>query len=643
MEHKVTLTIEGKKVCVPEGTNVLEAARTAGIEIPTLCYLKDFLGFGACRICLVEIEGFRAPVTACTTIAKDGMKVTTNSPRLQQERKFVLDLIFSMHPPECGRCPKLGVCDLRKIASKNKVAKSSFGYTEIGHTVDDPNPFIYRDTRYCILCGKCVRICQGQGTSVLAFLGRGVKMTVSTPNNALLKDSGCTFCGSCVEVCPVNALSEKPKIGKGRESKYKRFECVCLECGNACDTIVSVYQNEVVKVNAKVKDDVHGYLCAVGRFGFTLDRGKRITAPMKRKGLDFEEITWDEAISTIAERIKGSSMLLSAKLLNEDIMTAKAFAKALQLEDIASTVELYSSYNAMKSKAEIDDTDLIIVVGLSLSQKKRLFPALDFDIRRKVRLGSKLIAVSGEDLEVSAVAEFKLIGDVRKLINELLGKESSEDNSIAGAKKLYESAKSPVIICEPSYYDEIVCAAGESTKLVAVPYESNAKGVAAVMSDVLEDGKIKAVVESSKMLYVVGEVWPNIEFKSDFIVMQKPYLDAQADKADLLLPAPTSWEMEGSIINLFGSLTKLQKALAMPEGVKTYSEVLQEIAKAVSVDMDLSKDIEAAIEIKGKYEKTDFKGILPLSERKLHMDALNELIDDTVEKFNVLETKSEVS
>jgi len=640
MEHKVTLTIDGKEACVPKGTNVLEAARTVGVEIPSLCYLKDFLGFGACRICLVEIEGFRAPVTACTTIVKDGMKVTTDSPELKEERKFVLDLLFSMHPPECGKCSKLGVCDLRTTASKHKVAKSSFGYTAIGDKVNDPNPFIYRDTAYCILCGKCVRVCQGQGTSVLAFLGRGVNMTVSTPNNLPLRDVGCTFCGSCVEVCPVNALSELPKIGKGRESKYKRFDSVCLECGNTCHTVISVYQGEVVKINAKQKDNMHGYLCAIGRFGFSISKGKRITAPMLREGTGFKEITWDKAIDIITEKLKGGNILVSSQLVNEDVLAVKSLAKALGLK-IASTVELYSSYGTIVSDVpDFDGADLVVVVGLDLSQKNRIFPALDFAIRRKVRLGSKLIIINGEDLALGSIADVNMIGDVVSLASGVLARDiEGESDEIKRAKELYESAENPVIICEPSYYDEIV-KMSDKAKIMAMPYESNARGVAAVLQDMAEDGKINDVI-NSKTLYITGEVWQNIDINAEFVIMHQTYLNDQPQKADILLPAPISWELDGSIVDCFGNVVELQKALELPENIKTYRRLMSELSAKMSIDLEIEKfDFAKAM---NSVKQSDFKGILPLKNRTAYRERLNDMIYRAVNSVeHDVQAKSEV-
>ncbi|MEW6409290.1 MAG: 2Fe-2S iron-sulfur cluster-binding protein, partial [Nitrospirota bacterium] len=208
MSKTVNLKIDGKEVQAIEGMNLIDAAEIAGIHIPNLCYIKGMKGIGACRLCLVEIEGLKAPMIACTTKVKEGMVVNTETEKVQEIRKFVIDLILSMHPLDCMTCTKAGLCNLQKYAYNFEIKESSFTRKKFGFPLDEGNPFIKRDPDYCILCARCVRVCKEQGTNVLDFMGRGVGSKVTTANDSPLHESGCTFCGSCIDVCPVNAILE---------------------------------------------------------------------------------------------------------------------------------------------------------------------------------------------------------------------------------------------------------------------------------------------------------------------------------------------------------------------------------------------------------------------------------------------------
>jgi NADH dehydrogenase/NADH:ubiquinone oxidoreductase subunit G len=233
MANMVNLKIDGKEIKAPEGTNLIDAAELGGIHIPNLCYLKGLKGIGACRLCLVEIEGMKAPMIACTTKVKEGMSVNTKTEKVQEVRKFVIDLILSMHPLDCMTCTKAGVCNLQQYAYDFEIKESSFTRKKFGFVPDEANPFIKRDPDYCVLCGRCVRVCKDQGTNVLDFMGRGVGSKVTTANDKPLQESGCTFCGSCVDVCPVNALLEADRWRKGREWEYDKVNSPVFSVGTA--------------------------------------------------------------------------------------------------------------------------------------------------------------------------------------------------------------------------------------------------------------------------------------------------------------------------------------------------------------------------------------------------------------------------
>lgn len=210
MSEMIKLTIDGKEVEVKKGTTILEAARKANIDIPTLCFLKEINEIGDCRMCLVEVEGRRGFTTSCITKAEEGMVVKTNTIALIEARRMVLDLILSNHQRDCLTCSRNGNCELQKLAEQFNVTGIRYNGKIQNHQIDDKSTSIVRNFNKCILCRRCVATCKNvQGIGAIDCVNRGFDSCISTVGNNSLADVNCTLCGQCIEACPVGALTEK--------------------------------------------------------------------------------------------------------------------------------------------------------------------------------------------------------------------------------------------------------------------------------------------------------------------------------------------------------------------------------------------------------------------------------------------------
>lgn len=301
------LTINGKVCEAQNGQTILDVARANGFFIPTLCYLADLTPTGACRVCLVEIEGMRNLQASCTTPATEGMKVETDSKRALDARRFVVELLVSCHPLDCMTCEKTGDCALQNLAYELGVTSKSFEGEKHDYPIDNSNPFIIRDYNKCILCQKCVRVCDEiQGIEAIKNSKRGFDTKIATAYDGLLQDSNCVFCGQCLQVCPVGALTEKKSIGKGRAWQNEKVRTTCPYCGVGCQLYLHTNGEQIVKVTA-VEDGSpnKGRLCVKGRFGYDFIYSKdRLTTPLIKENGAFREASWDEALDFVATRFK---------------------------------------------------------------------------------------------------------------------------------------------------------------------------------------------------------------------------------------------------------------------------------------------------------------------------------------------------
>ena len=646
MEKMIKFQIDGKQAEAPAGTNLIDAAELSGVHIPNLCYIKGMKGIGACRLCLVEVEGLKAPVIACNTKVKEGMVINTKTDRVQEVRKFVIDLLLSMHPLDCMTCTKAGGCNLQKYAYDFELKESSFTRKMSGYPTDEANPFIKRDPEYCILCGRCVRVCKEQGTNVLDFMGRGIESKVITANDRPLQESGCTFCGSCVDACPVNALLESDRWRKGREWEYEKADTVCLLCGNGCDINVSTKDGRVQKINAGAEPGLaERYICAYGRFGFDcVEAETRLISPMKRIDGELRETTWPDAIEILANRLKGAGrdvgMISVAGITNEDALTLKRFAQdVVKTKNFDTTMNLYAEADSFRNsqRADINKADLIVLVDLNPSQWERVLPALDASVRRMVGRGAKLIVINSSETKIGEAASLNLKGDEIRLLKgvarALITKGLKADKKLQSSVKdveiteeiekaatLFAEANEPLIFSSPSLFGSSANIASLKGKVISVGLESNTRGVALMGLETegktyqemvgATDGKEYSAKSAVKILYAVGEVPLRRRPEGvDFLIVQNSHLTELAKQADIVLPSAAFLESSGTIVDYMGKIKYLHKVIEPQGESKGHSDIFIELSKVMGSAMrrPTEGEIKKAVKVMAKVAFSPFE------------------------------------
>jgi formate dehydrogenase alpha subunit len=337
---EVKIAIDQREVSVPQNWTILQAAGKLGIKIPTLCHHGELTPCSACRICLVQVEGARNLVPACSYPVTAGMIVETRTERVLQARRLVMELLLSDHPLDCMTCEKTGNCQLQDLAYEMGLTGSRLKGAQHRYPVDENNPFIVRDYNKCVLCERCTRICDEiQGSFAIEYAHRGFDTKVGVPFHRSLTESDCVFCGQCVNVCPVGALTERSKLGKGREWEFQKVRTTCSYCGVGCTLILNVKDGQIVRVTTDRAAGVNqGNLCVKGKFGFDyVHSPDRLTGPLIREGGKFRPASWEEALDRVAERLEkiktehgpdSIGVLVSAKCTNEENYLLQKMARA---------------------------------------------------------------------------------------------------------------------------------------------------------------------------------------------------------------------------------------------------------------------------------------------------------------------------
>ena len=428
----ISLTIDGHHALVPEGATLLDAARSLGIAIPTLCHIPSLPARPVCRVCLVQVaeDGGVELRTACSTAVDEGMEVSTEAGEAVKARRFVLELLLADHPADCPPEEEGGRCELHLLARRHHLSGTRFDRHKAPLPIDDSHPFIRVDLNRCIVCQRCVRACgEIQGHHVLGIAERGDLSRVIADHGKPLGQSTCVSCGECVAYCPTGALTEKLPAWQAGPGALEMVTTICPYCGCGCQFDLHVRDGRVIKVGSNFDGPANkGSLCAKGRFGYQfIQSPDRLTMPLVRDGSGFREVGWEEALDLVAHRLReivaihgadAIGVVSSAKATNEENYLLQKLARAaLGTNNVDHCARLCHAPTgsalaaalggpaATNSFEDLEQAQALLVVGSNTTEQH---PIAALPMKRLAERGVPLIVVDPRQIELARLATVHL-------------------------------------------------------------------------------------------------------------------------------------------------------------------------------------------------------------------------------------------
>ncbi len=569
MDKMVNLRMNGRQIRARSGQTVLEAAKAAGIDIPSLCHHPAITPHGACRICLVEIERQRTLQPACTFPVAEGMRVETESPKVVDERKFVLQMLFSERNHYCMFCEMSGDCELQALAYRYGMDHWTYQNPYPKIPVDGTRKYFIMDHNRCILCRRCIRACSElAANNTLGVKFRGAKTMISADMDSPFGESTCVACGTCLQVCPTGALVDRKSAYTGRGSQVERTKSVCMFCSVGCGIEIITRSDRVLRVEGEWEEHNKGVLCVAGRFEPVYDNRARIKTPLLRKKGELIPVSWNEALDTITDQLKTVKApkigaWTTSKTLN---LTMSEFVAVFQgkigaqvgvLEPTLSELELPSG----GSLTDLLSSDCILVIGADPLTDHRV---LAYHIKRARMKGAQIILVSEDSNQMAQFAHKTFAPE--DLSNAIRMSQSCGSLTVVyGGGTTQKDAEKLAVLKRKAHFIPVFPATnGYHAKVLGLRYGLNTNQ-AELIYLLLED-------------VVPTEEWVKRAKDAKFLVVHTSYHGPITETADVVLPSLLWYEQEGSLYNLEGKKVPVRKAVPLPEGLIPENEVLTQLA-----------------------------------------------------------------
>lgn len=624
----VTLTIDGKEVTVPQGTTVYQASKQLGIEIPIFCYLDRLPPFGACRVCMVEVEKMGKPQTSCTLEAKEGMVVRTQSTMAEEARRQIIEFLLLNHPLDCPICDRGGECPLQDNTLRYGPGMSRF--FEEKRRFKKPialGPVLMLDRERCIACARCTRFGDLMaGDHALEFIERGYKTEVGTPSGGPAESK---FIGNTIMICPVGALTSQVYRFRARPWDNDPTPSTCSLCPVGCSLILDSRDGQIMRTRSRENRDVNDiWLCDKGWFGYEFTyHPDRLTQPLMRRNGQLEPASWEEAFSLITSHIQSSKgkgkiaafggnpltfeeNYLFQKLMREGAGTNHIDHRigmpltSLEEEGIGPGMEM--------TIGECEELSFAVLLGLDLTEQ---FPVIWLRLRQAIHKGAKVTFMGHYAPEIAPYLSETILHkpgqELERLKQQMprlgeLARQGKKGALFVGRQYLANPQRRAILAqllelrqSAPHLTLNIMEGRGNSmgARLAGMRPEwgpfgqpVNPPGMHALQ--VLE----RAAQEGWDFLYVAGanpalkfpsKLWQEARSKMGFLVVQDLFLTETAQQADVVLPTLTFIEKGGSFINIEGRVQVLMPGKEVPENIYGDGEIFMEIAKKLNIPLDL--------------------------------------------------------
>ncbi len=608
MADPVKFTIDGRELEAPAGTLAIEAAKRAGIEIPSFCYYEGYALQAACRMCLVEVEKMPKLQVACTLPVANGMVIHTDSPQVHQARKYMLEFLLTNHPLDCPVCDKGGECELQDMTFRYGAGESRFTETKLHVDEQQWSPVVYYDGPRCILCFRCVRVChEGMGVGALGVVNRGAVSLIAPNKEDHLE---CDECGMCIDICPVGALTSGAYRYQARPWEMEHIGTICTHCSNGCKTTLGVRNEKILRGNNRDRSGINGeFLCVKGRYAYDFyDHPDRIQSPMMRVNGALQPVSWSQALETVGAKFNqiraanGSfGVIGSNHTTNEENFYLQKFARNVldtnnidhhRTGDVVSLVDALSGTGAqLATIADMYERKAFLLIGGNLALAQ---PFLSFQIRANKRHhDAHIYVVSAEHMREDNYAtqsihtetggELNALGQLRDALARepelvILFNDAIKGSDVHRLVEFGNSLGIPVKYCALVDYSNSRGAIdmGLTPELLPGYQPSGAPGL--TLREMLAAPDLDA-------LWVVGAnplKEAPLASNRAFVVVQDLFMTETAQRADVILPAASAYEKNGTVTNVCGEVQRLRRAISVM-GTKPDLEIIGLIGKEMGV------------------------------------------------------------